>query len=183
MANRVVDELNEGEDLEGCLAEVSAAADRLDRQGFVGRPSWADLKEGVRPPIPVSQEPGEWQHGLQHHAHFRETVMVAQSCAADQAHLRSHSGPGSGEVFHGSPTQVEFQLQPGIYRTLLLERFRLPLHITEARCECGARLDRAGRHRAACARSGRLKSRAMPTERTLARVCREAGAVVRTNVK
>ena len=33
--------------------------------------------------------------------------MIAQSCAADQAHLRSHSGPGSGEVFHGSPTQVE----------------------------------------------------------------------------
>ena len=51
VANRVVvDELNEGGDLEGCLAEVSAAADRLDRQGFVGRPSWADLKEGVRPP-------------------------------------------------------------------------------------------------------------------------------------
>ena len=59
VANRLVDELNEGEDLEGCLAEVSAAADRLDSQGFVGRPSWADLKEGVRPPIPVSQEPGE----------------------------------------------------------------------------------------------------------------------------
>ena len=108
VANRVVDELNEGEDLEGCLAEVSAAADRLDRQGFVERPSWADLNEGVRPPVPVSQEPGEWQHGWQHHAssdseyQFRETVMIAQSCAAD-----GHTpGPGSGEVFHGSLTQV-----------------------------------------------------------------------------
>ena len=156
VANSVVDELNEVEDLEGCLAEVSAAADRLDRQGFVGRPSWADLKEGVRPPIPDSQEPGEWQHGWQRHAssaseyHFRETVMIAQSCAADQAHLRSHSGPGSGDVFHGSPTQVEFQLQPGIYRTLLLERLRLPLHITDARCECGARCDQAGRRSSIC---------------------------------
>ena len=108
--------------VEGCLAEVSAAAGRLDRQGFVGRPSWADLKEGVRPPISVFQEPGEWQHGWQHHAssaseyHFRETVMIAQSCAADQAHLRSHSGPGSGEVFHGSPTQVEFQLPERVRR-------------------------------------------------------------------
>ena len=189
VATRVVDEINEGEDLEGCLAEVSAAADQLDRQGFVGRPSWTDLKEGARPPVPVSHEPGEWEHGWQHHAssasefHFRETVMIAWSCAADQAHLRSHSGPGIGEVFHGSPTQLEFQLQPSIFRTLLLERLRLPLHITEARCECGARLDRTGRHRAACPRSGRLKRRAMPTERTLARVCREAGAVVRTNVK
>ena len=188
VANRVVDELNEGEDLEGCFAEVSAAADRLDRQGFVERPLWADLKEGVRPPFPISHEPGEWQPGWQHHAssasnyRFQETVMIAQSCAADQAHLRSHSGPGSGEVFHCSPTQVEFQL-PGICRTLWCWRDYFFLHITEARCECGARLDRPGRRRAACARSGRLKSRAMPTERTLARVCREAGAVVRTNVK
>ena len=38
VANRVADELNEGEDLEGCLAEVPAAADWLDRQG-----SWSDL--------------------------------------------------------------------------------------------------------------------------------------------
>ena len=76
--------------------------------------------------------------------------MIGHSCTADQAHLRSHSALGSGEVFHGSPTQVEFQLQPGIFRTLLLERLRLPLHITEARCECGARFDRVGRHRAAC---------------------------------
>ena len=50
-----------------------------------------------------------------------------------------------------------------------LERLRLPIHVTEARCLCGAPLD------------GRLKSRAVPTERTLARVCREAGAVVRSN--
>ena len=38
-------------------------------------------------------------------------------------------------------------------------------------------------HRAACPRSGRLKRRAVPTEITLARVCREAGATVRRNVK
>ena len=97
--------------------------------GWTAKVSWGDP---VGPTCkrefgPVSQEPGEWLHGWQHHASsaseylFRETGMIAQSCAADQAHLRSHSGPGSGEVFHGSPTQVEFQLQPGIYRTLLLE--------------------------------------------------------------
>ena len=37
-------------------------------------------------------------------------------------------------------------------------------------------------YRGACPRSGRL-NRAVPTERILARVCREAGAVVRSNVK
>ena len=68
------------------------------------------MKDGARPPVQPSQEPGEWQHGQQQHAssaseyHIRETVMIAQSCAADQAHLRSHSRPGSGEVFHGSLT-------------------------------------------------------------------------------
>ena len=39
------------------------------------------------------------------------------------------------------------------------------------------------RHRAACPRSRRLRTRAAATERTLARVCREAGTTVRFNVK
>ena len=110
--------------------------------------------------------------------HFRETVVLARSCASDQAHLRSHSGPGVGAVFHGSPTGPEFQVQPMHFRTLVLERLRLPLLLTEARCECGGQNDIFGRHRAACPHSGRLK-RACRTHRgTLARVCREAGATV-----
>ena len=48
---------------------------------------------------------------------------------------------------------------------------------------CGAALDTLGRHRAACPRSGLLKIRAKGPERTLARVCREAGASVRFNAK
>ena len=69
------------------------------------------------------------------------------------------------------------------FRTLGLERLRLPLQIAEAQCECGALLDVQGRHRAACPRSRRLRSRAVGPERTLARVCREAGATVRCNVR
>ena len=115
--------------------------------------------------------------------HFRETVVLARSCPGDQAHLRSHSGPGSGAVLHGSPTGPEFQVQPLQFRTLVLERLRLPLILTEARCECGVQNDIFGRHRAACPQSGRLKRRAVPTERSLARVCREAGATVTRNVK
>ena len=49
--------------------------------------------------------------------------------------------------------------------------------------ECGGRVDLLGRHRAACPRTGRLRSRAQGTERSLARVCREAGAIVRCNTK
>ena len=83
----------------GCLGELQEAARTLDSHSFVDRPTWEQLKFGARPP-PFDAESGEWQHGWQHHAssasehHFRETVIVAMSCAADQAHLRSHSGPG-----------------------------------------------------------------------------------------
>ena len=76
--------------------------------------------------------------------------MLVQSCAADQAHLRSHSGPGSADVFLGCPSGFEFQLQLVVFRTLALERLRLPLQLSEAACVCGARLDTraegTGRH-------------------------------------
>ncbi len=154
----------------------------------MGRPGWTALRDGARPHGFVA-EPGEWQHGWQYFAssslehHFRENVVLAQSSAGNQAHLRSHSGHGSSSVLCGCPTSPEFQIQPSLFRTIVLERLRLPLQITEAVCECGAWLDRCGRHRAACPRSGRLRSRAVATETTLARVCREPGATVRRNVK
>ena len=49
-------------------------------------------------------EPGEWPHGWQYYASsssehtFWKNVVLDQSCAADQAHLRSHSGPGIERV-------------------------------------------------------------------------------------
>ena len=72
---------------------------------------------------------------------------------------------------------------PNLFRTLVLERLRLPLDVTESKCECRCFLDTTGRHRAACPRSGRLRTRAVGPERTLARVCTEAGATVRINTK
>ena len=71
----------------------------------------------------------------------------------------------------------------GVFRTVILARLRLPLQLSEARCECGAFLDREGRHRAACARSGKLKTRAQASERSLARVCLGAGATVQYNAR
>ena len=118
---------------------------------------------------------------LEHH--FRDTVIIAQSDAADQAHVRSHSGPGASDLLCVSPTAPEFRLEPHLFRTLVLERLRLPLDVTESRCECGNRVGALGRHRGACPRSGRLRARAVGPERTVARLCREAGATVRTNTK
>ena len=171
------------------LAELSMDAIFLEQSGFISRPTWVQLRGGERPPPPVSSEPGEWQHGWQYHAstplehHFRETVIIVQSDAAEQAHMRSHAGPGASEVLCGAPVATEFRVEPHLFRALVLERLRLPLDVTEAVCECGSRLDVLGRHRAACPRSGRLRSRAVGIERSLARVCREAGATVRCNTK
>ena len=95
----------------------------------------------------------------------------------------SHSRYGSSQVLHGCPSSPEFRVQPHLFRTLVLERLRLPLHVAEARCECHEMLDCQGRHRAACSRSGTLRTRAIASEKTLARVCREAGATVRCNCK
>ena len=187
MTNRVVEDLSNHP--QGCLAQLEDATRVLDRSGFVGRPEWHELRAGRRPPDPISSEPGEWKYGWQYHGsssleyHFKETVMLTQSCPAEQAHLRSHSGPGSSAVLHGAPTSPEYRLEPQLFRALVLERVRLPLDVTESRCECGDALDTFGRHRAACPRSGRLRTRAVGLERTLARVCREAGATVRYNTK
>ena len=65
-----------------------------------------------------------------------------------------------------------------MFRTLILERLRFPLPVTEVFCECGSPLDVWG-----SPRSGRLRAKAVGPERSLARVCREAGATVRCHAK
>ena len=188
ISNQIADVLD-GAQAPGCLGELQTTTQVLDRNGFISRPGWRALQGGARPPHQHGSEPGEWPHGWQYFAssasehHFRETVVLAQSCAADQAHLRSHSGAGSSDVLCGCPTGREFKILPTLFRTIVSERLRLPFQLTESSCECGAALDKCGRHRGACPRSGRLKSRATAPGRTLARVCREAGGSVRTHVK
>ena len=115
LAEFIVEDLCNGVADRGCLAELLSAADSLNRSGFVARLDWRALRAGGRPRIPESHEPGEWQHGWQYHAssspgyHFRETVLLGQSCAADQAHLRSHSGLGASSSLHGSLTSFGIQ--------------------------------------------------------------------------
>ena len=107
VADREVNTLNANEHPGGCLGELHNAAGLLDRHGFVGRPDWNNIRVGIRPEGDIHAEPGEWLHGWQYYAssssssehHFRKNVVLNQSCAADQAHLRSHSGPGASDVF------------------------------------------------------------------------------------
>ena len=137
VANSITEKLEGVVAARGCLTEFREVADRLDRQGFVGCPGWGELKLGARPPPAHTVEPGEWAHGWQYHAsstseyNFRETVLLPKSSASHKAHLRSHSGGGSSNVLHGCPTSPEFRVEASLYRTLILERLRLPLAVTE----------------------------------------------------
>ena len=148
----------------------------------VGRP----CATAGRPPTNTSSEPGEWIHGWQHWASsisdtfFRKSSLLSSRAAASRAHLRSHSGCNAGAALAHAPTTKGYTIPPQLFRVLLLERLQLLLPVTEVTCEgCHSALDARGRHRAACTLSGRVKKRATPIERVLARVCREAGARVR----
>ena len=55
-----------------------------------------------------------------------ETLVLAQSCLV--------CGPGASAELLFLPSEVALEL----FRTLLLEILRLPVQITDARCECGA---------------------------------------------
>ena len=159
------------------LEELKSAVEHLDRTGFISGLFWSGLRAGARPPTRAIAEPGEWPPGWQYHVssssefHCRETIVLAQSCAADQALWRSHSGLGASNVLHGAPTELEPTVPPELFGPLVLEPLRLPSGVVKNECECGAKVDANGWHRAACPRSGRLRATATGTERTLAGGC------------
>ena len=98
VAQNVVDGLEGAQEVGGCIGELRAISLGLDRQGFVGRPTWTLLKFGTQPPPADFFELGEWAHGWQYFAssvteyHYRKTPVLRQSCPSHQAHLRSLSG-------------------------------------------------------------------------------------------
>ena len=120
---------------------------------FVGRLSWEELRLGARPG-PQEAEPGEWPHGWQYFAsstsehHFRDTVVIAQSCTTDKAHPRSLSGAGCADVLCGRPTRPEFALQPTLFPHNRVGKtpFATAGHGGSLRKWSGA--DQRGRHRA-----------------------------------
>ena len=128
-----------------------------------------------------SHHRGWQQTGVtQVHRRFR-TELQATLDPAGQAMLESQSGPFASRVFTTVPYTADFTYPSHLFRVLLLRRLRLPLPLTARACRCRRALDPLGDHRAACPRSGALRSRGTPLERAAARVCREAGARVTTH--
>ena len=172
-----------------CLSEVAAIPVTLSGVGLEV-PTWRELMLGTRAPPrePDDYEPGSQRAGWQHEAasrvdrHFRDDVLFTTLPSSTRALIRSQAGPMGGMALSATPTSMLTRIEPHLFRIVLLRRLRQPLPSSARSCRGGRLLDVLGHHRAACARAGFRGQRGFAIESVVARICREAGGRVRTNV-
>ena len=151
-------------------------------------PTWLDLVDGVRPPIPMDMgDPFQPRQGWQHFVsntveerHLRERLLTV--LPPERALVRSQGGPLSSRPYVCCPTSRLTKFQPQSFRALLFRRLHLPVPLSSRSCRCGRPLDCLGHHRSACAVAGVLGRRGFAVESAIARICREGRASVSTNV-
>ena len=187
-ARALVDTLEGGSPAPEVLQPLLLARASLTASGFAP-PPWPELLTTPAPlPGDEDEEPQlDNTRGWQRPASKAVDEFCYRSilCELDSpaAALRdSQAGPFAARILTARPTSPELSLAPSHFRVLLLRRLRLPLPLTAAFCRCCRRQDEFGDHLAACPRSGVLRARGAPLERAAARVCRETGATVATNV-
>ena len=131
---------------------------------------------GTRPVGDV--EPGQPRHGWQKvatelvHGHHITSAVWPWLSVSEKALFRSQGGPLVGILFTCFPTSSQ-----AVFRVLLLRRLWQPLPPSSRFCRCGL-LDPLGPGSLRSSRSVGRRAFALET----ARVCREAGARVTTNV-
>jgi len=168
------------------IAAAQQSAAYLRSQGYAA-PQW-DAVPAAPPAVPRNDEAGDhlrgWQRPAAHACDERalETHFATLS-PASQALLLSQTGPHASRCICVMPTHADVAIPSDLFRVMLLRRLRLPLPLAPRTCSCRGHIDALGDHRAACSTSGALAARAIPLERALARVCREAGARVALNVR
>ena len=190
VAREFVTRLEAGVETSPCLGAAATAPCNLAGTHGFEPPSWTALALGARPPPrePDDHESGAQRLGWQHEAcsrvelQFRELQLMPALSEGDRALMRSQSGSGVGVAFSTTPCTPLTSLEPQLFRVLLLRRFRLPLPFSRRLCRCGRLLDALGHHRAGCARAGVLVRRGFALESAAARICREAGGRVTTNI-
>ena len=96
-----------------------------------------------------------------------------------KALVRSHGGSWCW-VGVACPTCRLTKVDSHLFRVILLRRLQMPLLPTVRSCRCGRLLDSFGHHRVVCARAGGTRRYAL--ESAAARICREVGGLVTTNV-
>ena len=188
VANRFVSNLKDEHAQSDCLWRVAECRHQLQGLGMEV-PEWSSLAEGARPGKPPAEEeePGFFKYGWQHVAakvvdDGRRSNCLEALDENNQAHLRSQSGPGAGAALCAIPTSKELRIEPHLFRTILLRRLRQPLPISCKLCKCHRFIDPLGDHLASCATCGVLVRRSYAQESAVARVFREAGGRVRSNV-
>ena len=149
-------------------------------------PSWAALSHGAQPVRePDVFEPGvsrrDWQHEAASHIEqmHRETWIFPRLTDSERAMLRFQSSPGAVLALSAVPSCDALK---SVLTTsgCCCSVFALPPVMRT--CPCGRPLDSFGHHRAACSVAGVLGRRGFALESVGARICREAGARVSTNV-
>ena len=183
---RLLDDATSGPSLPRCLSSLAGAVHLLRDTGFPP-PAFADLP--LQPPVVPANpdEPVDTTRGWQRPASRAIDDSTAGRFRAmldppSLALLESQCGPFASRILTALPSCHELTLDSPVFRALLLRRLRLPLPLDAAACRCRRPVDPLGDHRAACPRSGILRSRGLPLERAAARVCREAGATVACTV-
>ena len=116
------------------------------------------------------------------HGQQIEGTVRPRLSLSEQAMFRSQGGPLSSVPYTCFPTSPVSRIDSSAFQVLLLRRLWLPLPPCSRSCRCGRLLDVLGHHRAGCAEAGVLGRRGCALESAAARVCREAGAMVTTNV-
>ena len=178
----IVNGLNSRAD--GCFAVANQAADRLVDFG-VELPTWDAVVEGVTPDhihATPTDEPSVargWQQyvSVKVEKAFHTEALWPSLDANERALVLS-----AGVPFHCFTTSFATRIDSELFRTLFLRRLRLALPLHTRACRCGRLLDSLGHHRSACAVSGALGRRGFAVEVAVARICREGGARVSTNV-
>ena len=93
--------------------------------------------------------------------------------------MRSQSGPGAGSFLSVPPANPLVRFDSQIFRVLLLHRFRLPFPLSRRFCRCGVSLTNLAIIVQLALKQGFLGVFALES---VARVCREGGARVTTNM-
>lgn len=104
---------------------------------------------------------------------------------SNMALLQSQSGCCGGRHLALVPNINENKFTNERFGTILARRIRLSIHSFRDNCNgrtCRQRFDRLGDHRSACSRAGRLTKRDVPVETMWARMWRDGGAHIQTNV-
>ena len=183
LTNHIVDDLSNQP--RGCLAQLEHATRVLDRSGFVGRPEWNELRAGRRPPEPISSEPGEWKHGWQYHSRIPFQgdrgvgPVMSLRASSPQIPLGSRVQCSSPRYSYRSGVQIGTptlaSINPG-EGEIAPRRHKVQMRVWRSTGHVGQASSCMPPVQADC-------GRAVGPERTLARVCREAGATVSCNTK